>query len=264
MVDTPECPHCHSSLINRHGKAASMHRYRCKNCLKTFTATTDTPLARLRHKEKWHDYLQCMINGKVLRESAKECGINLTSSFRWRHRFLRLPATLKTSLLEGIVEADETLFARSEKGSRTLDRKPRKRGMKAKKRGCSKDDWVPLITLRYRGKHTHKTTLSSVSTQQLNEELKRENRKNSVLCSDGFKANITFAQGNDLIHKRLNVAGVVQVIDKVFHIQNVNAYHSRLKEWLQRFHGVATQYLGWFRFLDTQENPNKNNIFKTQ
>ena len=49
---------------------------------------------------------------------------------------------MKATLLEGIVEADETLFARSEKGSRTVERKPRKRGMKAKsedalkKTGC--------------------------------------------------------------------------------------------------------------------------------
>lgn len=240
MVDAPECPHCHSSLINRHGKAGSMQRYRCKNCLKTFTATTDTPLARLRHKEKWLDYLQCMISGKVLRESAKECDINLKTSFRWRHRFLQLPATLKASLLEGIVEADETLFARSEKGSKTLDR----------------------------GKHTYEAILPSVSSKQLNDELKGKIEKDSVLCSDGFKAYIKFAQGNDLIHKRLNVAAGVKVINKVFHIQNVNAYHSRLKEWLQRFHGVATKYLvnylGWFRFLDTQENPNKNNLFKAQ
>ena len=268
MVDAPECPHCHSSLINRHGKAGSMQRYRCKNCLKTFTATTDTPLARLRHKEKWLDYLQCMISGKVLRESAKECDINLKTSFRWRHRFLQLPATLKASLLEGIVEADETLFARSEKGSKTLDRKPRKRGMRAKKRGRSKDDWVPVLTVRDRGKHTYEAILPSVSSKQLNDELKGKIEKDSVLCSDGFKAYIKFAQGNDLIHKRLNVAAGVKVIDRVFHIQNVNAYHSRLKEWLQRFHGVATKYLdnylGWFRFLDTQENPNKNNLFKAQ
>jgi hypothetical protein len=36
-----------------------------------------------------------------------------------------------------------------------------------------------------------------------------------------------------------------------FHLNNVNAYHGRLKEWLRRFHGVATQnlpnYLGWRR-----------------
>ncbi|WP_435520679.1 transposase, partial [Alteromonas mediterranea] len=49
MVENPECPHCHSSLINRHGKVNQMQRYRCKNCGKTFVATTATPLARLRY-----------------------------------------------------------------------------------------------------------------------------------------------------------------------------------------------------------------------
>ncbi|MBV9249519.1 MAG: IS1595 family transposase, partial [Acetobacteraceae bacterium] len=35
------------------------------------------------------------------------------------------------------------------------------------------------------------------------------------------------------------------------HINNVNANHSRLKQWLRRFHGVATKnlshYFGWRR-----------------
>jgi len=39
-----------------------------------------------------------------------------------------------------------------------------------------------------------------------------------------------------------------------WHIQNVNAYHSRFKQWMRRFNGVATSYLpnylGWFRALD--------------
>ena len=38
------------------------------------------------------------------------------------------------------------------------------------------------------------------------------------------------------------------------HINNVNAYHSRLKQWLNRFNGVATKnlpsYLGWRRALE--------------
>jgi hypothetical protein len=38
------------------------------------------------------------------------------------------------------------------------------------------------------------------------------------------------------------------------HINNVNAYHSRLKQWLARFNGVATKnlpnYLGWRRALE--------------
>jgi len=37
-------------------------------------------------------------------------------------------------------------------------------------------------------------------------------------------------------------------------VQNVNAYDSRLKTWMNRFHGVATQYLehylGWRRWLE--------------
>ena len=33
------------------------------------------------------------------------------------------------------------------------------------------------------------------------------------------------------------------VKDKVFHIQTVNRYYIRLKQWLGRFHGVATKKL---------------------
>src|ERR1700678_4855510 len=38
------------------------------------------------------------------------------------------------------------------------------------------------------------------------------------------------------------------------HINNVNAYHGRLKEWVRRFHGVATKnlpsYLSWRRTIE--------------
>jgi len=89
-----------------------------------------------------------------------------------------------------------------------------------------------------------------------------------VLCSDGFKAYIRFARDNDLIHKRLNSAVGMRVIEKVFHIQNVNAYHSRLKNWMEHFHGVATKYLdhylGWFKHLDASKNPNKNKPLQFQ
>lgn len=44
------------------------------------------------------------------------------------------------------------------------------------------------------------------------------------------------------------------MIAGVYHIQNVNAYDSRLKQWMRRFHGVATKYLenylGWRRWLE--------------
>ena len=268
MVEKPECPHCHSSLINRHGKVNKIQRYRCKNCSKTFVATTGTPLARLRYKELWLDYIRCMLDSKVLRVCAEECRINLKTSFRWRHRFLTLPSTLKANRLEGIIEADETLFPYSEKGSKKLSRPPHKRGMKAQKRGRSKEDWVPVLTVRDRAKNTYEAILPDVTTETLHQELVGKLEKDSVLCSDGYKPYIALSEKNDLIHKRLDVAGGIKVIDKVFHIQNVNAYHSRLKLWIKRFHGVATKYLdhylGWFRYMDTPENLNENRLFHIQ
>ncbi len=233
IVEHPECPNCHSSLINRHGKVNGMQRYRCKNCLKTFMATTGTPLARLRYKDQWGNYMKCMLESKVLRVCARECGVNLKTSFRWRHRFLELPTTLNASGLEGIIEADETLFPYSEKGTKKLTRKPRMRGMKASKRGRSKEDWVPVLTVRDRGKHTFEAILPNVSEESLANELKGKLEKDSVLCTDGLQPYVAISLGNDLIHKRLNVSAGIKVIDKVFHIQNVNAYHSRLKGWMK-------------------------------
>lgn len=216
MVEKSECPHCHSSLINRHGKVNKMQRYRCKNCGKTFVATTATPLARLRYKELWLDYIRCMLDSKVLRVCAEECGINLNTSFRWRHRFLALPSTLKANRLEGIIEANETLFPYSEKGSKKLSRPPHKRGMKAQKRGRSREDWVPVLTVRDRAKNTYGAILPDVTTETLHQELVGKLEKDSVLCSDGYKPYIALSEKNDLIHKRLDVAGGIMVIDKVF------------------------------------------------
>jgi hypothetical protein len=38
-------------------------------------------------------------------------------------------------------------------------------------------------------------------------------------------------------------AGVRVAGAGAIHVQNVNAYHSRFKQWLRRFHGVASNYL---------------------
>ena len=171
-------------------------------------------------------------------------------------------------MLEGIVETDETFFAYSEKGNKQLSRKARKRGKRTGKQGRLKEDWGPVLTARDRGHHTFEAILDSTSIQGISQQLIGKIEKDSVLCSDGYKSYIQFAQQNDLVHKRLNLSAGIRVIDKVFHIQNVNSYHSRLKGWINKFHGVATKYLehypGWFRLMDTSENLNRNNMFLIQ
>jgi len=49
----------------------------------------------------------------------------------------------------------------------------------------------------------------------------------------------------------------IYVVDKIFHIQNLNAYISRLKTWMTRFNGVVTKYLAnyltWRKLLETKD-----------
>jgi hypothetical protein len=55
-------------------------------------------------------------------------------------------------------------------------------------------------------------------------------------------------EGSVEARKFINLAAGVRVAGAL-HVQNVNAYHSRFKQWLRRFHGVVSHYLsnhlGW-------------------
>src|SRR5690349_265582 len=113
----PRCSHCGAGRLQRWGHASGLRRYRCQACHKTSNALTGTSLARLRKKACWLRYGEALAAGMSLAEAAAHCGVHLTTSFRCRHRFLRAPAAAREAL-GGVVEADETFFRRSHKGSR--------------------------------------------------------------------------------------------------------------------------------------------------
>jgi len=97
--------------------------------------TTGTPLARLRKKASWLSYLQCVLESLTVRDAARVVGVDRTTSFRWRHRFVPGAMRDRPRSLTAIVEAGETYRLESQKGSRTLTRRPRKRGGVAARRG---------------------------------------------------------------------------------------------------------------------------------
>lgn len=249
-----KCPFCSHDYYYRHGFASGLQRYRCMSCKKTFNALTGTPLARLRHKDKWLSYLKAIRESLTVRKAATLVGINRKTSFRWRHRFLTLIADDHPNSLHGITEADETYLLESHKGSRHLARKSRKRGGKASKRGLSKEQ-VCILIARDRAGCTvdFVTGLGQVNVSSLKSSLKPMLDADALLVSDGHTAYKTFCQAENLSHEIINLSKGERV-KGAFHLQNVNAYHSRFKGWLQRFHGVATKYLpnylGWQRSLE--------------
>lgn len=254
LGDAPVCPHCGSAHPQRWGAASGLQRYRCHACKKTFNALTGTPMARLRHKEKWLSYSEQLTDGSSVRKSAQAVGVHRNTAFRWRHRFLALPQGQQAGQLSGIAEADETYFLESFKGKkRAMPRASRKRGGVAKKRGLS-DEQVPVLVARDRSGATADAVLIRVTAKTVAEVLGPLLARDAILCTDGNPVYEVVAKELDVTLQAVNLAADVRVLDKVFHVQNVNAYDSRLKGWMDRFHGVATRhlasYLGWRRLLE--------------
>lgn len=249
------CPHCGATHLHRYGQAHGLQRYRCTACGKTFNALTGTPLARLRHKTKWLTYLQAMLESETVRQAAASTGVHRNTSFRWRHRFLKWAKNDRPAPLHGITEADETYLLESDKGARQLKRAARKRGGSATKRGLSKEQ-ICVVVARDRTGQTldFVTGKGPVTKAQLRDCLPAVLDEDVLLVSDANAAYHAFAIEVGITHEAVNLS-VGTRVRGAYHVQNVNAYHSRLHQWLERFHGVATHYLpnylGWRRALDT-------------
>jgi transposase-like protein len=248
-----QCPHCQSERLGRWGSQSGLHRFRCRDCGKSFNALTGTRLARLRHKEHWLEYSQALIEGLTVRKAAERCGIAKTTSFRWRHRFLTDIAIQKPTGLTGIVEADETYFPLSFKGSRHLPRLSHRRGHAIHERGTGEEQ-VPVLVLRDRHGATTDFKLTAATQAEEAPIISQVVAPDAVLCTDGSRSLRSAARQAGIAHRALNLSAGIRVLAGVYHVQNVNAYDSRLKTWMLRFHGVATKYLehylGWRRELD--------------
>lgn len=246
------CPSCGGTHIVKDGFATGLQRYLCRSCQRTFNALTATPLAGLHKRGKWLQHAQALGAGLSIPQVARQLGIARSTAFRWRHRFLQLPSQRQASALVGIAEADESYFLESEKGERGLLRKARHRGGKASKPGASKEQ-VAVLMVRDRAGATANLMVSRTTAAQLSDALKPMLPADTVLCTDGSRALAAAAHLLGVQHHGVNVSAGIRV-NGPWHVQNVNAYVSRLRSWMRRFKGVATKYLasylGWFRMLD--------------
>ena len=283
------CPHCYDTKITKCGKASGLQRWECKDCdNKSFNILTKTPLARLRKKEKWLMNAQGMIDGLSVRRLADLCGVHYNTIFRWRHRFAENLGKIQCQGLSGFVECDATLFYHSGKGSRDLERKPRKRGGDGIPRGFG-SHLVSVITVRDRnGEGADRIAPDCVAAHAANLFDVHINYDDTLLLTDGDKslcaaakreteediAEFIVAKAVQNVADMRNPTGHKALIGKEksrgkkgdpYHIQTINAFHSHLKRWMTRFYGVATKYLknyvGWHRHLMERHHNDDPNRF---
>ncbi len=262
------CPHCEHDEVSRNGKYHGKQRYICKSCRKTFTDFTLSPKHNSKKDVKqWIQYSKCMINGYSIRRCANDVGISIPTSFYWRHKILDAIRTfMGVGSVGGVIEVDEAFFRESFKGNYkksttfAMPRKAHKRGVKGsfssktekRKRGiskeqvcvlCAMDRTGNLITeLICKGRMKH-TDLERLFSGRIEDE--------AILCTDSHKSYIKFAQNLGIELQQIKRG---KHKEGIYHIQHINAFHSKLKKWMDRFNGVATKYLAnymyWFKWLE--------------
>lgn len=78
VAQRPCCPRCGESRVVRNGHADGLQHYKCRACDRTFNALTETPLARLRHREKWLAQASVLDGGLSVRRAAVQMRMHRT------------------------------------------------------------------------------------------------------------------------------------------------------------------------------------------
>lgn len=90
-----QCPYCNSSFISRHQKhtkykdGVTKERFRCKDCRKTFSDTTNTIFHNAKLSfEKIQMCVKEVTNDNTIRKAAKNINISIPTAFYMKHKIL--------------------------------------------------------------------------------------------------------------------------------------------------------------------------------
>ncbi len=237
LSTAPICPRCRCEYVTKAGVHNGRQVYKCKNCKYQFRETAKSLVYHLHKYPLILDYLKCMLEGKSLRACAREVGISLPTSFRWRHKILSAIQGLEGGInFSGITEADELLLQYSEKGRRYKTFEEKEQAMKTVYPNVA----VLVMTDREGNLLFKHTGENRVQNSQIKEELKRRVSENNLICfkpNDEFKQAVMESPGKKVIvrHKTKGLA-----------IYSVNVAEKKITNflvWMMRFRGVATKYL---------------------
>lgn len=234
------CPKCGVSnpRLILGGKAGSRKQmYRCCSCRKRFTVDHGS-LTFYSHQDesKWNDFISDTLQGSSLRECAERIGVNPTTAFNMRHRFLEFAGKGKAGRLSGEIEADETYFLALHKGigSSRLECHPGKRGL-SKQQVC-------MVTGTERdGRSFCRCENVGVPTQEdVVKALSCSIEESSVVYVDGSHA---YRRLSTVLNLLLNEETPLP------QMRNANGFHSSVKSLLRRYRGISAKYANRYAVL---------------
>lgn len=116
------CPHCSSINFIKFGRYKNTPRFKCKDCLHTFSTRTNTPwYYSKKTSSQWQEFCFLLMECKTLDYCAKKLKINIATAFYWRHKILTaLKIATQPEVLSNHVILHHYFIKESFKGSKTM------------------------------------------------------------------------------------------------------------------------------------------------
>ena len=255
-----ECPKCHDrNATFSHGgytykkdKTRYKPLLKCSSCHARFVSDRGQ-LSFYSHLDKgiWNKIMEDTLNGVSMLETAAEVNIHPVSVFRNRHKLLNfIEKQEKDNNASGVIELDEAYVSESHKGlvdacinENTVEITVHN---EADKPGLSNDK-VCIITAVSRESVSY---VRSFNTGKPSHEdvkpLSEHILNSSYVLSDGITVYEKMLKDKGCRYKELID---IEEYDKLNHLNNVNSFHSRIKEDVRRYRGTNSIYANRYNAL---------------
>lgn len=263
-VSSVACPHCGSHFVRKNGSSNGKRQYVCKECKKTFRATTGT-IAHGSHRDEatWRTFIEGSLDGNTLERLGEKCGFGTNTAYRWRMRLFSCVQNSQIGkTLGGIIQEDEFYTNLSCKGNKKVGGhnvepdykkygfrdKPHMRGGIAGKSGLSREK-ICIATAIDGSKNIIGAPigLGNVSKDGLGGFLDGRIDENSILVTDKSRAAITYADDRGLANVALDSRKESR--KGVYNLQSVNSLHSVIQSLVKSRSSFATKnaeaYITW-------------------
>ena len=249
-----KCPKCNDDYIVKNGFKNKTQRYKCKNCNKFFSISTNTITSNVRLSyNQFLNFMICLINYNTIEETAKIVGLSDRDTYNIRIKIISTLKEYKKEKLKGIVQCDEKYVRLSFKGTRKnkMPRESRKNGQEGRTSGISMEQVCILMAIdSYDNIFIKVVGLGPLSNDDLENNFTDWIEEKSILVTDSKSSYIKFAKDHNLILKQ--IPENKHTTKDGYHLGELNSLMSELDILLLKCRGISTrhlqEYLDLFRF----------------